>query len=310
MRWEKCRCFIGMERLGNVMDTSILAGIVFGIIASSTLNLGKAMQKQGIEMFDRSKPGRAKKSSIWVAGATLSFIQPVFQITSQTVLGASATVFTAMMGTGILVLLAYSWKVIGEPANRFEIVGSLLIIAGTLVFGVTSLFLPANERPAPDIGTLAIVLAITGILFGTLLSVTIKTKRSWGLSWGLVGGSMLGIDIIFKSLASETGGIDLGMASGFTSPFFYLSIPFGFCAFAFTQIGYTRAKAITVVPTFTAFYMLLPLVVESLVYVTWPAAGQVVGVSTCIAGVVLSTRFKTGMIPVTPVVPGLGGSDG
>lgn len=276
------------------MASEILWGILFGIMASCTLNLGKALQKQGIKLFERQRMEsveRARKGVIWTIGSVLSLIQPVFQITGQTILGAPATVYSAMMGTGIVVVLVYSWKVLKEPVSRTEVLGSLLIIAGTTVFGIASIFVPIPPSRSLNVTGFVTALVVVGATFGVLAAISFKVRPFWGLIWGIIAGSCGGMDNVFKAMSRDTSGIDLGPFSGFGSPLFYISFGLGIGAFFLTQVAYAHGKAITVVPAYMAFYIVLPLVLETAFFGTFPDPWQLLGVATCIAGVVLSTRF-------------------
>lgn len=97
------------------MNNAIFFGIIFGLISSCTLNLGKTMQKQGIELFEKQKIAistRAKKGAIWVTGSTLSFIQPVLKTVGITILQGNATIYSSMLGVGIVIVFLYSSRTV------------------------------------------------------------------------------------------------------------------------------------------------------------------------------------------------------
>jgi drug/metabolite transporter (DMT)-like permease len=277
------------------MADEITWGILFGLIAACTLNLGKALQKQGITLFERQKmegSARAKKGAIWLVGISLSSIQPIFQIIAQTILGAPATVYSAMLGAGIVVVMFYAHRVLKEPIGKFEVMGAAAIIGGTLVFGIASIFW---ARPARIMNwtSFGVSMVAIGAGFLAIIVYTMKTKNMWGLIWGIVAGSCGGLDNVFKSMSKDVGTtLDLGAFSGFANVFFYISFVASMGAMLLTNVGYTRGKAVTVVPAYTAFYILIPLLLESLFYGISPAPMQIVGVAIAIFGVVLSTAFR------------------
>ncbi|MHA1369233.1 MAG: hypothetical protein ACTSWN_14000 [Promethearchaeota archaeon] len=286
---------------------AVLFGIIFGLIGSCTLNLGKSLQKQGIELFERQRMAgskRARKGLIWIVGSSLSMIQPLFQTIGQTIGGASATVYSAMFGVGIAVVLFYSYKVLKESINRFEIIGTILIILGTVVFGIVSILdaLDAGEDGGGDAtsggereinwSNFMISMIFTAVAFVLISIYTLKTKRLWGVIFGLIGGSLGGLDNVFKSLSKSSAIEDWGTFSGFTSVFYYISFALGSGAFLLTNVGYSRGKAITVVPAYSAFYILMPMVIEGIIFLDMPNILQIVGVGICVVGVVLSTRFR------------------
>ncbi len=278
------------------MEDKILWGIVFGLMMAATLNLGKALQKQGIQLFEKKKLEegvRAKKGAIWIVGISFSGIQPVFQIVAQTIIGAPATVYSAMMGLGIVVVIAYAYKVLKEPIGKFEVLGAAAIIGGTTVFGIGSYFWVQPSTRTMDWTSFGVSMVAIGAAFLAIIVYTVRTKHLWGLIWGIVAGSCGGLDNVFKSMSRNTESlIDLGAFSGFANIFFYISFVAGTGAMLLTNVGYTRGKAVTVVPAYTVFYILLPLVLETLFYGVAPHALQVVGVAIAIVGVVLSTAFR------------------
>ncbi len=278
------------------MDDKVMWGIVFGLMMAFTLNLGKVFQKQGIQLFERQRLEgsiRAKKGVIWLVGISFSAVQPVFQITAQTILGAPATVYSAMMGLGIVVVIIYAYKVLKEPIGKLEVLGAAAIIGGTLLFGIASIFWERPTTRALDWTSFGVSMVVIGVIFAAIIAYTVRTKRLWGLIWGVVAGSCGGIDNVFKSMSGNLESpIDLGAFSGFANIFFYISFVASIGALLLTNVGYTRGKAVTVVPAYTVFYILVPLVLETLFYNILPSPIQVIGVVICIVGVVLSTVFR------------------
>nr|MDO8115279.1 hypothetical protein [Candidatus Sigynarchaeota archaeon] len=279
------------------MANEIIWGIIFGLIGACTLNLGKALQKQGIQLFERQKMetnARAKKGAIWIIGSAFSLIQPLFQTIGQTILGSPATVYSSMLGIGIVIVIIYSYKVLKEPIGKAEFAGAATIIGGTLLFGIASISIgqaPVSRTMIWD--NFAVSMIIIGATFVAGILYTMKTKNLWGVIWGIVGGSFGGMDNVFKSMSKDVGvSIDLGAFSGFASIFYYISFGCSAGAFLLTNVGYSSAKAITVVPAYTVFYILLPLLLEMFFYGIIPGAWQFIGIFVAIGGVVLSTAFK------------------
>ncbi|MHA1679378.1 MAG: hypothetical protein ACTSUE_00060 [Promethearchaeota archaeon] len=256
------------------IEPGILWGMTFGLIGSCTLNLGKSIQKQGIEV----KGSKARKGGIWILGSILSFIQPLFQSVGITFLGGDSTVYSAMLGAGIIIVLLYSHFVLKEEIQKIEVAGACLIIAGTLTYGVASISL-TGALPSNDViwtnFTISIIVALS--LFATGIIFTLKTKKIWGLIWGAIGGACGGLDNVLKDIS----GI-----------FFWISFASGIMAFLLTNYGYTRAKAVTVVPAYTVFYILLPMFLNSAIYLNFPNFLQVLGIIISLIGVVLSTAFR------------------
>ncbi|MHA1794233.1 MAG: hypothetical protein ACTSVI_16440 [Promethearchaeota archaeon] len=278
------------------MNIGIITSILFGLVGSCTLNLGKAMQKQGIKLFNKSKiesSTRMKKGFIWIIGSAFSFIQPLFQFLGQSMIaGQSATVYSSMFGIGIVVVIIYSYKVLKEEITKIELIGSLLITCGTVIFGIASIYItPPSELTINWTNfTNSMIILIICFVLGALY--TLKTKKLWGIIWGVIAGSFGGLDNVFKSISKETNLGDMGFLSGFTSVFMYISFAFGTSAFLLTNYGYTRAKAVTVVPSYSAFYIMIPMILEASFFLIMPSMFQIIGVMISVIGVILSTASK------------------
>lgn len=278
--------------------STILWGILLGTFASCTMNLGKAMQKHGLEAFEYKKKiegkKRAKKGVLWGLGAAEPGIRWVlFKMLALSFIGAKASEYSSMAGIGLVVLLIYSYKLLKEPIGKPEIAGSSLIMVGSVMFIISSLF-QGESDPVDKIywsGFTASFITI-GILFATSILFTLKTKKMWGIIWGIIAGSCAGIDNVITSMGKIGNPEELGMAGALVNAFTYIAIPFAIGAFLLTNVGYSRGKAITVVPAYNSFYMIVPILLDLTIFGIVPLPFQIVGLALSVVGVILVTGFK------------------
>ena len=115
------------------MNWDFIFGVLLGILAALMLNIGKGIQKQKVHVFlkGRGMFARANRKdlSFWclglaiTAGAALPYSLGLW-------LTKSPSTIAAMTGVGLIGLLVYAVKVIGEKIGRRDGVGIALVIVG------------------------------------------------------------------------------------------------------------------------------------------------------------------------------------
>ncbi|MFX0098089.1 MAG: hypothetical protein ACFFCS_00810 [Candidatus Hodarchaeota archaeon] len=287
---------------------TIIWGILLGTMASCTMNLGKAMQKHGLEVFEYKKKiegaKRAKKGVLWGFGAAEPGIRWVlFKMLALSFIGAKASEYSSMAGIGLVILLIYSSKILKEVVGKPEIIGSCLIIAGSIMFVISSL-LQGEPKPVEMISWpgFATSFILMGIILGTAFIFTMKTKKFWGVIWGIIAGSCAGIDNVITSMGKIGNPEELGMAGALANAFTYIAIPFAIGAFLLTNVGYSRGKAITVVPAYNSFYMIIPIILDLTIFGFVPLPFQIAGLALSVIGVVLVTAFKKELPKKEPIL--------
>ena len=191
--------------------------ILLGILETTQIHLAKALERQGIEVFDQIRAkltrggatveGGARKPLIYVVGLILNnttwfyalFIAP---------LGGTPALYTSMFGIGLVALLVYSSQVMREKITRHEIVGASLIILGTLTIGVESIFRPAVDMAHMNVVGTVMALCTTLGLGGVCMILTSKkgTQDAIGLTFGLLAGACGGLDPFLKAVGQSQGG--------------------------------------------------------------------------------------------------------
>ncbi len=272
----------------------ILIVLLIGIADTVQLHLAKSMQRQGIEIFDQIRAkvkkehleieGKVKKPVIYLAGIVLNNIEPVWLIVAN-IFGVYPALVTSMFGIGLVVLMAYSVKVLHEPVNRREASGAAVIIGGTLMLGVEAFFRPEYDEAAISTGASYLFVAVFAVVAATTIAVASRKKdvRTMGFAFGIAAGGFGGQDIIFKMLGQN----DMNSIVGWMV--FASSFAIAFLAFFFTQLGFARkAPASVLVPAYDVAYVLVPILFQALLlpgFQIWPST--VLGAATIVAGIAL-----------------------
>jgi len=285
------------------MNNALLV-MALGILSTTQLHLAKAMQRQGIEIYDRLQarlkrtgeplPGDARKPAIYVAGVILNQVEFVYAILAQP-FGPPA-LFTSMFGMGLVALMLYAALVMKESIGRLEAIGSGLIVAGTLTIGIENLWRQDYDRFQMDVGAMLTVLLIVVGLAGLAMVLAYKrgSVNQIGLVFGLGAGALGGLDPFLKGVGQNLGG-----TPGFiprTVPgmiLFVSSFVIGFLAFATTQVGFARkAQASVLVPAYDSAYIVLPVLLQTFLLPSYRLYWTTVaGIGSILAGVVLMRAF-------------------
>lgn len=297
-----------------------LAVILLGIGGTTLLHLAKAMQRQGIQIFDQIRAkvtrqdvafeGKVKKPAIYIVGLAFNNMEPLLLIVAN-VFVLYPALYTSMFGIGLVILLVYSAKVLHEPVSRQQLVGSAIIIAGTLLLGIEALFRPAYEVTSVSIAGSYLFIGVFSAIGLAAIVMALKTRdpRRIGISFGMVAGGFGGMDIAFKLLGQVDGGGGGGSLLPVTPVgwvVFMSSFAIAIAAFGFTQWGFARkAPANVLVPAYDSLYVVLPVVYQMLLlpgYEIW--LSTVLGIAAVIAGIVMVNR--QGLLVPAPVQPAAG----
>jgi len=284
---------------------SILGAMLCGIADTTQLHIAKAMERQGIEIFDQIRArikkenlemeGKVKKPIIYLIGFVLNQIEPVWLVIAN-IFGSYPGLVTSMFGIGLVFLMLYSVKVLHEPRTRCEVPGAILIIAGTLVLGIEAFFRPVYDNASVSIIMTYIFTAICAAIgiIGMVIALKTRNTRTIGLAFGFVAGAFGGQDILYKLLGQSTSGQTMVLPNnvlGWTV--FLSSFGIAFVAFSVTQWGFARkAPASILVPAYDSMYVLIPILYQVLLlqgFAIWPST--MAGIALVIAGIVLMNKL-------------------
>lgn len=335
------------------MDWKFAIAIFVAFLGAATLNIGKGLQKMKVGVFAQRwgmfKPPYRRDAMIWIAGLgmTASF-GPCQWLAMQMINNPSLPV--AMMGVGLVGLVLFAIKIIGEKLDKREIFGIALIIVSTFTLVYTTdpcrslkieqleffpscasdcssvptdnfkaireccgrmnpkdvkeltrtcidpkvkeskkgiIEVPVKGKPvAYDRGMLFKALGIQLGICLVLGTIAVTTKRIWGLAFGFCAGSVNGIALTLVKVAAVTAG-SMNMLAQLQGPWIYIGLVFGIFATVFTNIGFTRARALIVVPTYTSLTMMTPALMEYFVFDLSLSPIQYASLGVIVAGVVI-----------------------
>ncbi len=123
----------------------------WGIVSTVLLHISKAMERQGIEIFDQIRAkiknsganieGGAKKPTIYIVGLIINNLTIIWMMLA-TSSGAPASFFTSVFGIGLIALMIYSSRILHEPIQKIEIIGAIILVLGTLIIGIELIYTP------------------------------------------------------------------------------------------------------------------------------------------------------------------------
>jgi hypothetical protein len=285
---------------------SALLVILLGIAATTQNHLAKALERQGIDVFDMLRarlkrsaeevPSGFKKPLIYTVGLILNHTTFLYHLMVAPLKGNTA-LYTSMYGMGLVTLLVYSTRVMKERISRLELTGALTICLGTLTLGLEGV-----SRPPPDMSH--IDLARTGISLVILLSVCALliltgmhngSPRVIGLLFGLCAGICGCLDPFLKGVGQATGGAGKFLPSGFGG---WLLLAFSFiigeAAVVITQVGFIhRSRANILVPAYNCSYVAIPVLLQAFLlpgYILYWSTGG--GLVLIMVGIVLMRAFR------------------
>ncbi|MFO8056560.1 MAG: EamA family transporter [bacterium] len=275
------------------MDWIFYAGLAVGALGAIAMNLGNGVQKmkvhvltKGWAMFSREY---RRDRRIWLMGVIGSTISAGLFSYAMNLTDKPSTI-SSLVGIGLIALVIFAWLVLKEKIGPREITGCAMVIIGTTV-------LAYFEVPIEDPASFVLVELITyiGIImaaFALLVVYTLVTGNLHGVIFGCLAGTFIGIGLFIADIALvESGGSFLGQLK---NPYPYVAMVAGVSALAVTQVGFLRARAVVVVPCQNSFTILIPLLLEYLVYTIHLSPPQYLGIVVLIPGVIVLSTTSAG----------------
>jgi drug/metabolite transporter (DMT)-like permease len=260
------------------MNNQVLS-IFFAFIGSSMINIGQAIQKIGM---DTPAEKLKKKWGIWAGGTCFTMAGP-FVILYATSLGG-ATIVGAMSGTGLAVLALFSHFVMKEKIKINELAGVAIILAASVIIGVFST--GGNTASIINLQTLYVFIGIITLLYVIFTIISLLANKLEGLVLGGFAGATGGIVVLFQKVTTSN---PTGASSLFTNPFFYTWIIVSLVSFLIMQFSYKKDKAIRIVPSFSANFILIPVLGGIICYSEVLSVLQWIGVALIFCGVLAIT---------------------
>jgi drug/metabolite transporter (DMT)-like permease len=270
----------------------VIFGLLFGIISTIFVHLGKVMERQGIEIYSREKSFKEKgnKPMIYLIGVIFNNSVVLWQIIAMQY--STAAVFSSVFGLGLILLMLYSHFVLHEDIKKPEIIGSILIVIGTTVIGIIQLTEPTPIENVNFVN-IYILLIVIVLIFPIILIMSIKKKYAIAIVVGIVAGTLSGLDNVFKRIGLKEGIANIINVQ--TLPLFVISFIMALTAFALCQIAFAKgAEASKLVPIYNSFYIAIPVIVELFIYEgTFLSVEKIFALSLIIVGVFFMQSFKT-----------------
>jgi drug/metabolite transporter (DMT)-like permease len=261
--------------------SNVPLAILIGMISTIQLHLAKALERHGIEVFDQlrarfKRTGEqfkdgSKKPMIYTLGLILNNTTFIYAIIAQRY--APPAIYTSMFGIGLIVLMIYAWKVLGEVITRDLLLGSTAILFGTLIIGVENILRQDIDRFDMAL-TPTLILIGAFIILGVFAMITsVRTSRSYLIAgvFGIFCGGYGSMDPFLKGIGQNISGQPNwipGSSQGWAV--FLPSFLIGFVSFALTQVAFAqKAPASLFVPVYNASYILLPIALQLVLLPTY-----------------------------------------
>ncbi len=243
--------------------------IAVAFVAYSLMDLGKAVQKQGLATAGKS---RRRGFLIWAAGTVSTTVSSFLLLYAVSL--ASIVVVGAMAGTGLASLTLFSALVLKEKVGPRELVGVAAILAGPFLLASVP---PGAAATRPVVEHLFLMMAGVVGGYGLLVLVLTTRGRRTGAVVASAAGSLGGFTLIFQKVSTS----ELGRASSFVAgrdlsaandglasrilvvlanPYTLLWIALSILATLVLQLSYRHEAAIRMVPAFGVHYILIPVV--------------------------------------------------
>ncbi len=290
--------------------TNIPLVLLLGILSTIQTHLAKALERQGIEIFDQIKArlqksdrmveGGVKKPIIYTIGLILNNTLFIWSTLAQPY--GPPSLFSSMFGVGLVVLLGYAAFVLKEKITRLELIGAAAILIGTLVIGIENISRPNIDRFTMNLNALLTVLGawlVLNLVFVILSCRTVNLSLV-ALAFGTLAGGLGSLDPFFKGVGQNFGGQPGILPSNAVGAIFFgASFVVGFLAFLITQVGFARkVRASLLVPAYNAAFIGLPVVWQAFLlpnyHLTWVT---VAGLLSIICGAIVMQAFKHPSVP-------------
>ncbi len=238
--------------------------LLFGLLATTSLHLARALTRQGIDTFKlkANVEKRKKKSAIWMIGFTLNNIVTVFMILG--LMFGPATIYNSVFGLGLIVLLLYAYYIMDEKISRREILGAALITIGTVGIGIIAIFY-STETPTilydSFFTSIYILLPITAIIIVIGYIYHKFTLILFAPISGIIAA--IGSDLMY------VGNLDGGFSPypSILLPIYVIGGALGVVSFLLSQLAFYRgAHASIFVPLFNGLYIFTPFVYEIFIF--------------------------------------------
>jgi hypothetical protein len=262
----------------------LILGIVAAAAASALYSLGVALQAMDAKRTPHSehlRPALALnllRRARWLAGTGLSMLGWPLQLVA--LLLAPLVVVQPTLALGLLVLLFFGQRMLGEHAGRREHVAMLAI-----VLGVVGIALCAPSRTTTHTGNLTVTLVLVGIAVLAMLPYAVSLVRRPAASLTMIGA---GLGFAWSGVATKLASDDLARGSLALAAAWAISTAGASAVGALSEMSALQMRpAILVAPVVFVTQTVVPVVLAPLLLGESFSATPAGGVPLVIALVVL-----------------------
>jgi hypothetical protein len=269
------------------MNTTFFLGALLGAVGALSINVGKGVQKLKVHVLREGwgmlSARHRRDLGVWLLGMGLTATAAV-PVSLGMKLTESPSTVGAMTGVGLIGLVIFASRVVGEPISRRDGLGILLVVVGTSALGYLGGLQPPPARSFetwPLVRALAIPASV-GVVACVLARLA---PRLHSVAWGGLAGICLGSSFFLADAALvEAGGDFVGQLS---NPYPYVAFVVGLGAMVTTQIGFLEGRALEVVPAVNSAAIVTPICLEALLYARYPRPLAAALIAAVVAGVYL-----------------------
>ncbi|MCZ7584601.1 MAG: hypothetical protein M5R36_15385 [Deltaproteobacteria bacterium] len=288
-----------------MVEPSLTKAAAYAVASAVSVSLGKGFQKYGVaavahpRLYFRTREN-TWQLVVWLLGTGGLAASALFLFAACAY--GPVTVVAALSGTGLIALVAFSAFVLKEKIGAAEYAGVALIVAGSFAVGyfdgwsgATGFGLEPSGSARIDRRHLVVFsLAVAAASLGLAFFGARKKGAAFGAVFGSIAGFCGGLSVFYQKASMihcDCSDIFADIPAALHNPFFHLFIVGGLLDFAVTQVALSGAKAVTVVPSYQSFYLVVPIIGGVLVYYERVNAVQLAGAALLFGGVLLLSRF-------------------
>lgn len=280
-----------------MMDTII--GILLAILAAAMFSVGAIMQKKGVQDIpdiklsdlDTMKPMLQNRT--WVIGTAIALGGGIPYIGSQIFIGIGYT--QLVLATGLIFLVFFANRWLGEKLGIFEWAGIASIAGGTIFLGLAQLSDVNVTLSSPGLVFNSVIFyVIFGISIAVGLIIYKITDWAAGKNMAILSGIFFGIG----AFSSQIGTLGLEEGNWLIAIIGYLALIIGNAVgTVVVNIAFQKGKAVMIIPLQSAGNYLIPVSAGLLIFqqvftigfLFWPA------VVAIMVGVFLLSRIQAEM---------------
>ena len=284
------------------MDINVVIGAFLGLMGAVCINIGKGVEKMKVHVFAQGwgmfRAPHRRDLGIWLLGLCMTASYGVFQWGAMRFVNNPSLV-VSMSGLGLVALVLFAVRVIGERTTKKEIIGIAVIVLATIAMPYFQA--PKQIQTTYNLKNLFMGTGIPLVVFGLLSLYALYSRRIHGFSFGALAGACNAVPSLLIKVSWVHVGENAPVWGQLREPFLYVAVLIGIGATIFTQLGFWRDRAIIVVPSFMSFNIVIPAVLEYYVFGVVLQPAQFVALAAIIAGVIfLSAATPEKVLAVEP----------